>query len=143
MPRFHVEVWDPDYGGPAEGELAEPEGAAVELGVEIPPEAWRPIRPPPVPPGLAVAFVDGIQRVDARAWIETEGGFRLGLCASYAAGVVRCAARAKLLDVEVERGLFVVPGPGVGGSRPASPPTPCARWPGRGWRPSGLACTSA
>lgn len=115
MPRFHVEVWDPDYGGPAEGELAEPEGAAVELGVEIPPEAWRPIRPPPVPPGLAVAFVDGIQRVDARAWIETEGGFRLGLCASYAAGVVRCAARAKLLDVEVERGLFVVPGPGVGG----------------------------
>ncbi len=117
MPRFHVEAWHPDYGGPADGELPEAEGASVELGVELPPGEWHPLRPPPAPDRVTVAFVDGVQRVEARVWVETQQGIRLGLCASYAAGVVRCAERAEVVAVEVERGLFVAPVAGVEGLR--------------------------
>ena len=36
-------------------------------------------------------FVDGVQRIDARVWIEDDdGASRQGVCASWAAGVVRC-----------------------------------------------------
>jgi hypothetical protein len=62
----------------------------------------------------AVLFVDGVRRIDARAWIDDvdapDGTGRRavpGLCASYAAGVVRSRGEsAHLVTSEVRRGLF-------------------------------------
>ncbi|WP_234783541.1 hypothetical protein [Mycolicibacterium celeriflavum] len=61
-----------------------------------------------------VLFVDGVRRIDARAWIDDleapggEGNRAVqGLCASYAVGVVRVSpAGAEIIAAEVRRGLF-------------------------------------
>jgi hypothetical protein len=52
-----------------------------------------------------VLFVDGVRRVDANLWIEDVVPV-LGVCATYAAGAVRCDGRASLEAAEVRRGLF-------------------------------------
>jgi hypothetical protein len=54
-----------------------------------------------------VVFVDGVRRVEARVWVTGDDGDpHPGICASYAAGAVRCDERATVLATEVERGLF-------------------------------------
>lgn len=101
--RFTVESWAPEYGVPSRGE--EP-ATTPEVGVELPPEDWRPLLPE-VGPADEVTFVDGVRRMDAAVWIEQPDGYPvLGLCASYAAGVVRCNHRAEMVEARVERGLF-------------------------------------
>ncbi len=50
-----------------------------------------------------VLFVDGVRRIDARVWID---GDSPGICASYAAGAVRCDGRAEVVDIAVARGMF-------------------------------------
>lgn len=113
--RFTVEPWAPDYGSPA-GEL-EASGAQVEVAVERPEASWAPIRVAGVEPARVVGFIDGVRRVDAQVWVaDREGRTRLGLCASYAAGVVRCngawgggrrrAGIAKVERVEVRREIL-------------------------------------
>ena len=107
--RWSVEAWDPSYGQPAEGlDLAET-AADVVVDVEVAPDRWAPrdprsgLRPPEV-----VVFVDGVRRVDARAWIHRADGTQSpALCATYGAGAVRCdGQRATVVAVLVERGLF-------------------------------------
>jgi hypothetical protein len=51
-------------------------------------------------------FVDGVRRIEARAWID--GGIEPdpGVFASWAAGVVRCNGEARVEHVEVARGVF-------------------------------------
>jgi hypothetical protein len=105
--RVVVDPWDPSYGVGTETDgLAEPT-AEVNLALELPPEAWTPRRPAAPAPDVIV-FVDGVRRVDARVWVGGEGGAAdAGLCASWAAGAVRCAAGvAAVAAVEVGRGLF-------------------------------------
>ena len=58
----------------------------------------RPARAP-----SSVLFVDGVRRIDARVWID---GDSPGICASYAAGAVRCDGRAEVVDIAVARGMF-------------------------------------
>jgi hypothetical protein len=103
--RLAVETWSPEYGAPlAEAEVV---GAATEINADLerPLDQWGPVRPPPATtPFPVMAFVDGIRRVDARVWVG--GAVGPGLCASWAAGVVRCGARAEIGAVVVERGLF-------------------------------------
>jgi hypothetical protein len=57
-----------------------------------------------------VVFVDGVRRIDARVWVTADGSdgqAEPGLCASWAAGAVRCTAgRASVAAVDVGRGLF-------------------------------------
>lgn len=116
---YAVEAWDPSYGTTfatdAEGEDALRPGsdAELDLEVELPATDWRAIDPrsgvqhPP-----AVLFVDGVRRIDARIWIdERNGPAALGLCASYASGVVLCrhdraAHSASVVAGQVRRGLF-------------------------------------
>jgi hypothetical protein len=116
--RFSVDAWDPSYGTNTEIEdfLAE-STARVDVNVELPAGQWRPIDPDPGRPvPAALLFVDGVRRVEARIWIEGEaapgapgGEASMGLCASYAAGVVCCCARqAHLVQFETRRGLFTV-----------------------------------
>jgi hypothetical protein len=77
-----------------------------DLDVEVPAEQWAPITPAGDPSGVVV-FVDGVRRVEARVRIEPDGREPLGgICASYAAGAVRCDGRATVLEPDVRRGLF-------------------------------------
>jgi hypothetical protein len=107
--RVVVDPWDPGYGVATELDgLAEPT-AEVNLAVEIPLADWAPRRAPAdVAVPEAVVFVDGVRRVDARIWVGDDAApIEAGLCASWAAGAVRCAGRsATVAAVEVGRGLF-------------------------------------
>jgi hypothetical protein len=105
-----VEAWAAEYGTPMEeaGALAAPE-SPPDLAVEVPVERWAPRRAPAgVHPATVVLFTDGVRRIDARIWIDDgDGGTRLGVCASYAAGLVRTEApTAKVVAADVRRGLF-------------------------------------
>ncbi len=114
---FSVDGWDPTYGTSLELEEDFGESSAeVDIGVEVPPNRWRPISatttlalPSPV------LFVDGVRRIEARVWIDdvSDGSpatdASAAICASYAAGVVCCCgAGAHFLGAEVRRGLFTV-----------------------------------
>lgn len=103
-----IEGWSPEYGAPVEGDPDEAPAAHVDAGAEVPEDEWRPLGPGPdawVPD--CVDFVDGVRRIEARIWITgADGDARLGICASYAAGVVRCDRKAKIQTVDVGRGVF-------------------------------------
>lgn len=105
--RFHVESWAPEYGTPAESQLAD-STAEVDLGKEVAASRWAPITPDPARASPeCIVFIDGVRRVDARLWVETASdGLRQGVAASYAAGAVRCDGKAKLVGARVERGVF-------------------------------------
>jgi hypothetical protein len=104
--RFAVESWSPEYGSPFENGDEGETPPAVDLRVEVPPEHWAPIDPRGSA-ARSVAFVDGVRRIDARIWASNgEGGVTGGICASYAAGVVRCDGAARVERPCVERGLF-------------------------------------
>ena len=111
--RFAIETWAPDYGAPVGAAVLEESAAPVDVTIERRAAAWSPIVPRHgVAPG-AVAFVDGVQRIDARVWVTGDDGVtRQGVCASWAAGVVRCDGRAQVVVTEVRRGLLC-PGAGV------------------------------
>jgi len=106
--RFTVETWDPSYGGSVEQELA-PTAVPVTVDVEQPADRWAPVAPEAVTEPSAVLFVDGVRRIEARAWIDADtagGEAGLSLCASYAAGVVCCCAgRSHLVTNAVRRSL--------------------------------------
>jgi len=105
--KFAVEAWATEYGSPMEGEQLELSEGKVDLEVERPIADWQPITPPGAAAPERVLFTDGVRRIDARVWIDDESGeSRPGVCASYAAGAVCCDGRAKLIDFQVERGLF-------------------------------------
>lgn len=117
--RFAVDGWDPGYGSSLELEGETETVVQVRTDVELPSDQWIPIAPIR---GLAqpssTVFVDGVRRVEARAWIDdvdpdepetiaTEA--TPALCASYAAGAVCCCDdRAHFLTPELRRGLFTV-----------------------------------
>jgi hypothetical protein len=104
--RFAVETWAPELGAPVGDDvMGEPE-AVVDLAVERPAGDWAPIAPA-VAPATTVLFVDGVERVDARVWLDgDDGASRQGVCASWAAGVVRCDGRATVVAAEVRRGVL-------------------------------------
>lgn len=106
--RIVLEPWAPEYGAPTDEAVLEPGDTPVDVEVEVPVDEWAPRRPGPgAGPAGSVLFVDGVRRVEARAWVwETDGRDRQALCGSYAAGAVRCDATAHLERAVVERGLF-------------------------------------
>lgn len=107
--RFTVETWDPAYGSPVRDHDLDRSTQTVDVTVEYATADWRPHRPDPAGDRLdTITFVDGVRRIDARLWItDTDGRSRPGVCASVAAGAVRCTpGRAELAHVVVERGLY-------------------------------------
>jgi hypothetical protein len=75
------------------------------------PTDWRPLAPSPSTATPSVlGFVDGIRRIDARVWVTGDDGQpRQGICATWAAGVVRCSVDpnvSTIAAIEVRRGLF-------------------------------------
>lgn len=118
--RFSVDAWDPDFGTSADPDgMAGSAGAAsrdaglpassarVDAGVEVPLGRWAPVPLCSGPTPRALVLVDGVRRLDARVWIEeSDGQVAMGLCASYAAGAVRCeAGGARVVQVEPRRAL--------------------------------------
>jgi hypothetical protein len=106
--RFAIDAWDPAYGTGTEIAALTPSEVPTNIDVEVPIGRWAPQRPASAtatPP--AVLFVDGVRRVEARAWItDAAGGVHLGTAASYGAGVVRCNSSASVMSACVERRLF-------------------------------------
>lgn len=89
MTRIHVEGWAPEYGSPMEvdADLAPTEGS-VDCTVEVA-GPWEPIGPPTGDGPPAVAFVDGVRRVDARlSVVDGDEPPVPGLCGTYAVGAV-------------------------------------------------------
>lgn len=107
--RFTVESWSPDYGSPFEVQDFDREQPKVDLGVERDLAQWAPLEAVGAPAN-DVLFIDGVRRTDARLWIQHPSGVRQGLCASYAAGMVRCCDQAEVQDLEVRRSVFAPDG---------------------------------
>ena len=102
-----IEGWSPEFGSPVETDPEEIPGAQVDPAPELPPEEWRPLAPAADAPTPArVYFVDGVRRIEARVWMDRGGEPSLGICASFAAGVVRCGRRAKIVSASARRGFF-------------------------------------
>jgi hypothetical protein len=107
--KFAVEAWAPEYGSAlGTDEQLSASNAEVEVDVEVKGDHWAPRRPPATATSpRCIVFTDGVRRVDAQVWVDgADGSNRPGLCASYAAGAVRCNGKAELAAVEVRRGLF-------------------------------------
>src|SRR6201989_284547 len=111
--RMFVEAWEPGYGTAmdlAEDGPAQRSTAALDTDLELPADEWRPLLPGPGTTAPSVVHVvDGVRRIDARVWLETDDQTYPGIAASYAAGVVRCDLRAgvaELVRAKIERGLF-------------------------------------
>jgi hypothetical protein len=105
MAGLYVEEWSPEYGTSVQPDdaLAPSEGE-IDPTVEVM-GGWAPIggRDDECP---AVAFVDGIRRVDARLTIDEPEGPVPGLCGSFAVGSVvwrRDPPASTVEEVRVER----------------------------------------
>jgi len=75
--RWSVESWDPAYGLPGEALDLDDTSADVVVDIEVAAAGWAPldVPPPGAPPGgTGVVFVDGVRRVDARAWVHGPDG---------------------------------------------------------------------
>jgi hypothetical protein len=113
--RLYLDPWSPTYGSAMESAEDGPSAsssAELDTDVEVPAADWHPMV---TPAGLempdVVLFVDGVRRIDAHLWLETDDKPYPNpvLAASYAAGVVRCDLRNGVADLaakRVERGLF-------------------------------------
>ena len=114
--RIEIESWSPEYGAPMDAEvLRPPTETLVDASVERHRDDWVPIEPPDATEGPEVLyFVDGVRRIDARVWITGDDGeVRPGVCATFAAGIVRCAQDAEVIEARVERRLVSRGGPGA------------------------------
>lgn len=107
-----IEAWSPEFGAPVEGAQNEPPSAQVDAGAELPEPEWRPLDAGEDAWTPAhIDFVDGVRRIDARVWITgADGDARLGICASFAAGVVRCDGKAVIRAIKAGRGFFALAG---------------------------------
>ena len=99
--NFTVEAWSPDFGAAYEAD--EEPTAPTEVALEA--RAWEPIGPRGPAPS-DVTFVDGVARIDAQVWITDDDGPKPGLCATMAAGAIRCNAAARVHDPRVMRALI-------------------------------------
>ncbi len=108
--KFAVESWDPSYGTNGDEQTLIEADNTVDAGQEVPLDEWAPIRPdPPLVPPESITFIDGVRRIDARVWVTDpdDGTAHPGVCATVAAGAVRCVpGSAKLTDSVIERALY-------------------------------------
>ena len=104
--KFSVDPWDPGYGTSESGEL-DVSSAELNLELERPVGDWAPVTVAAGDDPEVVWFCDGVRRIEARIWIDDGAAEYAGICASYAAGVVRCSATsAEVVAIDVRRGVF-------------------------------------
>ena len=109
-----VEAWSPEYGssfGMAGGDLSPEAGAMAgePSGEPVGEAPWAPMAPGdgPVPP---TAFLDGVSRVDARVFLETQGVPAAGLCGSVGVGAMLADGVARFGPSEIHRAVVFEPG---------------------------------
>ena len=106
MARLYVEDWSPEYGAPFESDPDTlPSEVVVDTAVEVR-GAWEPL--PGRDDGVRhVAFVDGVQRLEARLTLDDpDTGPLPGICAVYAVGATlwnRDVGASTFADVSVSR----------------------------------------
>lgn len=112
--RLRIDPWDPEYGASVEFDEDLAPAAGLDLSVE---EAgkWESIEAPDPREDVCCAFVDGVRRIDARLYAETDAGEAPGLCGSWAVGAAWSLLPPTISDVEVGREVIV----GAGLSPPA------------------------
>lgn len=99
--QIWVDAWSPEYGSSTEVDAGlAPSQEDVEPEVEL--ATWRPLTPP-ASPRLAAAFIDGVNRVEARAFLGNGGQLTPGLFGSVAAGAVMVDGTARYGPYSVER----------------------------------------
>ena len=103
--RIDLAVWPADYGSPVHDETPATT-VPVDYDVEAAQGSWAPVAPGATAP-QPVWFVDGVRRMEARAWLTPDGQRTApGLVGSWAAGAIRCDGEAVVKECRVERGLF-------------------------------------
>ena len=113
--KFAVETWAPEYGIELDLQRLEESTGTVDVGVEADAGDWSPVTPAPVDLPDCVVFIDGVRRIDVRIWISDGEFVRTGVCASVAAGAVRCEqSEARVVDVAVMRGVYAPPSEAAG-----------------------------
>ncbi len=112
---FSVESWAPEYGSSINLPSTEDTDGQADATVERPLDAWTPIDPEPSSTPDEIAFIDGIQRIDARIWIHEYGISTPAVCVSLAAGATVCApGSATTHGVRVARSLVAPASSGAG-----------------------------
>lgn len=105
--HIQVDAWDPAY---VSDDAVQQSKAKVDAGIEVPLAEWGPRDAVDATIPDTVLLVDGVRRLDAHLWLtpDDNGEAKAGICASYAAGVVRCstAGGAKVVASRVMHGLF-------------------------------------
>ena len=105
--KVAIESWDPDYGVPSAEHPGDETDVTVDADLEIPVARWSPIGPEPALAAPKLAFIDGVRRIDANAWVDDGiGPVRQGIFAAFAAGAVQAADHARVDAIELRRGLF-------------------------------------
>ncbi|HEX6254639.1 MAG TPA: hypothetical protein VFZ70_02400 [Euzebyales bacterium] len=106
--RIDLAMWPADYGSPVSDDGPATTTVPVDYDPEVTQAAWAPVTPAAdAAVDRPVWFVDGVRRMEARAWITTDDGATAsGLVGSWAAGAIRCDGSAVITDCRVERGLF-------------------------------------
>ncbi len=112
--RVAIDGWSPEYGTSMEPQV-ETSDEPVDAGVETPTDRWAPVGvPADVTHPSSVLFVDGVRRIDARAWLVHDDApdvARPGVCATVAAGAVRTdGGAAHVVSAAVSRGVFAAAG---------------------------------
>lgn len=105
--EFSVEAWAPEYGSSLNVSAIEDTDDRADPTVERLLDEWTPIDPAPASRPDEIAFIDGIQRIDARIWIHENGISTPAVCVSLAAGATVCApGTATTQGVQVARALI-------------------------------------
>ncbi len=104
--EFSVESWAPEYGSSLNVSSSEDAEDLADATVERELDNWAPIDPGPATRPDEIAFIDGIQRIDARIWIHENGISTPAVCVSMAAGATVCApGTAITTGIRVARSL--------------------------------------
>lgn len=104
MGQLYVETWAPEYGSPFETDDALADESKVDEAVEVD-GVWDPLTGRD--DGIdAVAFVDGVRRIDARLTLDEPEGPIPGICGSHGVGAVvwrRSQRLAEFEDIQIDR----------------------------------------
>lgn len=103
---FSVESWAPEYGSSINLPSIEDADHQADATVERALDEWDAIDPVPASEPDEIAFIDGIQHIDARIWIHDNGISTPAVCVSLAAGATVCGpGTATTQSVQVARAL--------------------------------------
>ena len=105
--RFSVESWAPEYGSSLNPASLDDASEQADATVERKLTDWAPIDPSSNTQPDEIAFIDGIQRIDARVWIHEDYLSIPAVCVSLAAGATVCTpGRATTTGIQVARSLI-------------------------------------